>query len=242
MIALECFQQYPGCSNVDFEDCVLQKIFAKELSKKPSGLPINLKETFEKCFGLQKPNGDFIDCSTSGSSTFQLTLFAQQPIPGSRSPYAGDPISGIDVGHTFISLVQNNGGVEHRVAFGFYPSSVVNNENKEAPMVIIDDSGHTYSSSVTISLNCNQFNSALNNALSESNLKYHIETYNCTDYGIQVSNSVGLGVNDTTSPWIYSGKTYGNLSNPGDLGEDIKLTPGGSINSTGGKSPFTKCE
>ena len=59
--------------------------------------------------------------------------------------------------------------------------------------------------------------------------------------GIQIANSVNLGVTDTSSPWIYLGKSYGNSSNPGDLGEDIKNLNNANINSNGGTAPSTHC-
>lgn len=56
-----------------------------------------------------------------------------------------------------------------------------------------------------------------------------------------MANSVNLGVTDTTSPWIYMGKTSGNSINSGDLGEDIKNINNANINLYGGIAPSTNC-
>lgn len=196
---------------------------------------------FENCFGTPDLNGDFIDYSQAGNSSFELTLFADQPNPGNRDPFSGNPISGIDLGHTFLSLSTNFGGTQKTGTFGFYPSSEVNLNNTAVPMAIYDDGAHEYSVSVTIQLTCEEFNQVLNNSINATSNIYDLNDYNCTDYGIEIANSVNLGVLDTSSPWEYLGMTYGNSSNPGDLGEDIKNLNNGVINSTGGIAPLTNC-
>ena len=163
---------------------------------------------------------------------FTLTLYAKQPNVNTRDPFSGNPITGVDVGHTFVSMATNFGGLDKNITFGFYPSSTVDLNIRIAPMETVDDSNKPYDSSVEIQLTCDDFNTALNNSIiSSANTNYDLNNYNCTDFGISVANSVGLGVTDTSSPWVYLGKVYGNSSNPGDLGEDIKLIPNGIANN-----------
>jgi hypothetical protein len=168
----------------DFDNHVLDQLFKIELSKKPSGgKVINLGNEFKNCFGNPDSNGNYIDCSQTGNATFYLTLFAEQPKPGSRDPYSGNPITGIDVGHTFISLSTNYGGNQKTISFGFYPSTEVDLTNTTVPMSIYDDGGHDFSVSATIQLSCSQFNQVLINSVNATTNNYDLNNFNCTDYG-----------------------------------------------------------
>lgn len=161
--------------------------------------------------------------------------------PGDRSPFSGNPLFSIDVGHTFVSFSTNHNGSESNLTFGFYSSEEVDLDNPVVPMAIDDDGNHEYSASVTIELSCEDFNQALIVSIAASEQDYNLNEYDCTDYGITVANSVGVGVEDTTSPWVFMGRTHGRSSKPGDLGEDIKNVLKGEINSTGGTAPITNC-
>ncbi len=226
----------------NFEEDALSILFLSELSKTPSSsTEIDLANTFINCFGAADANGNYVDCAQAGNSTFELTLYADQPNPGNRDPFSGNPITGIDVGHTFLSVSTNYGGSQKNITYGFYPSTAVDLNHTNVLMSIYDDSEHEYSTSVTMNLSCTEFNLVLSNSLNATSNNYDLNNYNCTDFGIEIANSVNLGVLDTTSPWVYLGETYGNSSNPGDLGEDIRFLTNGSVNTTGGTAPSTNC-
>lgn len=235
----DAIEGLPECTSTDeMEDIIL---FTTNLSKDKGENAIDLMQVFEDCFGIPNQNGEYIDCSNSENSSFEMTLYADQPTPNSRDPYSGIPGVSLDVGHTFLSLVTNFGGSNTTITYGFYPSQAVDLQNPIVDMAINDDGGHEFSSSITIQLTCDQFNQAINNSISATSNNYDLNNYNCTDYGIEIANLASLGVLDTTSPWVFMGKTYGNSSNPGDLGEDIKDIPNGNINSNGGTAPLTNC-
>ena len=139
-------------------------------------------------------------------------------------------------------FILNYGGIDKSLTFGFYPSIEVDLNNQVVPNAIFDDSGHEYSVSVTLELSCDDFNQALQYTLIASENNYDLNEYNCSDFGISIANSVNLGVADTSSPWEYLGEIFGNSSNPGDLGEDIKELSEGLINSYGGIAPSTHCD
>ncbi len=139
-----------GMETVEFQDYILELLFRDEFSKKPGGILIDLNTASTNYFGSPDPSGNYIDCSQADSATFQLTLYADQPSSGTREPYSGNPITGIDVGHTFISLSTNYGGTQKNITYGFYPSSEVDLDNPVVPMATFDDGGHEFSSSITI--------------------------------------------------------------------------------------------
>lgn len=226
----------------DFDDEALEILFRIYFSKNKGGIPINLEQTFADCFGVPDASGNYIDCSDiEESDIFELTLFAEQPNPNTRDSYSGMVGINLNIGHSFVNLSTNYGGSSSSITFGFYPFVPVDYNATIVPMEIIDDGGHSFSSAVTIELTCSQFNQAITNSLLIQNQNYDLENYNCTDYAINVANSVSLGVLDTSAPVIYEGKTLGVMSNPGDLGEDIKLLTNGTVNPIGGIAPETNC-
>lgn len=224
--------------------CVEVELFRVSVSKGDGSNVIDLNGTFTDCFGPPDQAGNYIDCSMAGTATFELTLYADQPTPGSRDPFSGVPGINMDVGHTFVSLATNFGGVNSNITFGFYPQegSSVNLNSPIVPMDIYDDGGHEYHSSATISLTCDGFNQAMIDAVTAAaSNDYDLNDYNCTDFGIEIANNASLGVTDSTSPWVYLGTTHGASSNPGDLGEDILLLSSGTSNTTGAVAPDTDC-
>ncbi|NNE15166.1 MAG: hypothetical protein HKN51_09335, partial [Saprospiraceae bacterium] len=199
------------------------------------------EELFEDCFGEPNEFGDYIDCENSGNSIFEFTLYADQPVENSRDMYDGFPGFDLDVGHAFVSLNTNYGGSDKSLTYGFYPSQKVVLAIPLSPQDICDDSNHSFTSSVTIQISCDDFNQAISTSISAASNDYHLINYNCTDYAIEIANAVSLGVADTQGSVWFGGKPYGALSNPGDLGEDIKLVPNGIINPYGGNAPGNSC-
>lgn len=220
-------------------------IFRTYFSKEPGTVKINLAHALEVCFGTPDQNGDYIDCNSTGNSTFSFTLYVEQPNPGTRDAFSGTPgiRPSFEIGHTNISLSTNYGGTDKTLTFGYYPANGVDPDNPSSPMGIFFDGGHNYHVSLTMDLTCGQFNDVINASINASNTDYHVGDYNCTDYGIVVANSVGAGIVEVLTPVIYEGKNYGTLSNPGDLGEDLKSNTNGTlnINNSGDSAPESTC-
>ena len=95
----------------------------------------------------------------------------KQPSPGSRDPYSGNPLTGIDVGHTFISLSTNFGGNQKLLLLDFIHLKQLILTIQRHQMSIYDDGGHNFSVSATIQLSCSQFNQLLINSVN-----YNIQT------------------------------------------------------------------
>ena len=79
-----------------------------------------------------------------------------------------------------------------------------------------------------------------NNLGCNTELEYHLDDYNCTDFAIQVVNSIGLNVPTTSGTWSNGGGR-----NPGDLGEDLRdliLSPNMTRNDIGGLAESRNCD
>lgn len=135
----------------------------------------------------------------------------------------------------------NSESTNKSIVFGFYPTEDMNMNNVEYNSGIYDDSQHQFSVSVTYNISCIDFNNALKKALELTDNKYNALTFNCTDFAVDVTNSAGLAIPKTKSPIIFNGKYYGDASNAGDLGEDIRELSSGVIDSNGGESSSTIC-
>lgn len=171
---------------------------------------------------------DYLECfNTNQSAT--VTVYALEPNPGS-----GDTHNGSYVGHTFVSIQQGN----NTATFGFYPASdnIYPLINNSSPSVIGDDSGDPYTASISTTVTGSQLNTILNYAKNYENT-YHLNTYNCTDFGIEIGNKAGLNLPDSYGTW-----TMGGGSNPGTLGLYLlnrNSTNSQPINKNGGTAPQT---
>jgi hypothetical protein len=169
---------------------------------------------------------DYLKCFSQNLGA-KVTIFVDQPSPNSRSTWAGSPFNP-NVGHTFISIEQ--GGITR--VFGFYPSDGVDPLDPAISSVLVDDSGHSFDVSIEIDVSSSQLTNIINGTIAY-NGTYNLNTFNCTDFGILIASLAGVNLPDTNGSWPGGGG-----SNPGDLGEDIRiLTP--SSNSTSNTSGGT---
>ncbi|WP_299337558.1 hypothetical protein [uncultured Psychroserpens sp.] len=171
----------------------------------------------------------------------EITLYVDQPKPNSPDPYriTLNPFDPVDVGHTFIAIKQ---GTITRV-LGYYPiPDTINPSNDPSENVIScasilrDDSDHEFDVSIS---NTNVTPTQLTNiynSITGSEPTYNLNTYNCTDFGIDIINETNTNVPNTDGTWPRGG----NGSNPGNLGQDIRgmtnLPSGVTTNTTGGTS------
>ena len=169
---------------------------------------------------------DYLKCFDPTQSA-SLTIYVNEPSPGT-----GKTHNGTFVGHTFISISQGS----NVSTFGFYPVSnniypYINNSSSS----ILGDDGNgnkPFSASVSTTLTSTQLSQILNKA-KNYNLTYHLDTYNCTDFAIDIGNLGGLSLPPSNGTWPGGGG-----SNPGTLGQHIRSLSSGT-NTTGGKAPQT---
>lgn len=123
-------------------------------------------------------------------------------------------------GHTFIILTKTNGAVSLSQSFGFYPASPSLSTTGAYVKSQIKDDGavdHQYDASLSMP-NISQLdfqtveNLALNLAGSQ---QYSLYNYNCTDYALQVFNSIRVNNPLTIPDWIgaYTGIDFGRTPN-----------------------------
>ncbi len=173
---------------------------------------------------------DYLKCFdlTSGAT---ITIYVDQPVANSSDTWVdADPsILSIDpdVGHTYISITQN--GVTRTL--GYYPTPNTINPaigNNSSNSVIRNNEGHSYDVSISTNVSSSQLSNIID-GVSNYNSTYHLNTNNCTDFGITIGNMAGLGLPDTYGSWPFGGG-----SNPGNLGQDIR-----GMNSVNGSTIST---
>jgi hypothetical protein len=163
---------------------------------------------------------EVLDCFNIGSGAY-LRIYSTEPNPGS-----GDTHSGTYVGHSFISIIQGN----TVCTVGFYPEEETVNPltNTTSDSILGNDGGNIFSVNVGVPITGEQLGNIINYISSASNSTYNLNTYNCTDFAIQVGNLGGIPLPDCYGSWPYGGG-----SNPGVLGEYIRNHHElGAINTT----------
>jgi hypothetical protein len=167
-----------------------------------------------------------------------VTIYVDQPVAGSRSVVSSGNPNGGPVGHTFISIQQNVGDQIIIRTFGFYPSTVTYPLSPSSPSILGDDSGHGYDVSLTVTATSAQAQSILSFVRNYKNLNggnYNLNSYNCTDFGIDIANLLGININSQTGSWC----PFGSGHDPGDFGEDLRNintangAPGTALTNTG---------
>jgi len=152
---------------------------------------------------------------------YKLTVFADQPgSGGDRDTYESRYWTGVDVGHSFVKLEKiNTDGTITSQTFGFYPINSVNPaRNTTSPGQIKDNSSSPSEVSSVFNLSEKEFNQVLDYVKKSENNVYDLDTYNCTDFVIGCAKEAGVVIPDTEGKW-----PLGSGSNPGDLGEDLKI-------------------
>ncbi len=168
---------------------------------------------------------DMLECFDLNQAA-TLTIYVEQPLSGSSVTSYNR-----DVGHTFISIKQGF----NTAVFGFYPQGDwVNPFAPEDPSELINNEEHGYDVSITTSISPDQLTDIIDYSINYPTV-YNLNTYNCTDFGIEIGNIGGLALPNADGTWIGGGG-----SNPGVLGEVIRDLPSSSnysTNTTGGKAP-----
>lgn len=169
---------------------------------------------------------DYLECfdPTQGAS---VTIYVDQPITDS------DAIASTSdkAGHAFISISQNG----NTSVFGFYPAGNAGIFNPSGASAMGNDSDRIYDVSISKNINGSTLQSILNHSINYPS-SYNLNTYNCTDFVIEVGNLMGMELPDCYSNWGVGGG-----SNPGKLGQYIRnnFNADGTyiVNENGGNAP-----
>ncbi len=171
---------------------------------------------------------DYLKCFNTSSNAI-VNIYVDQPTTNSSNAWSVDGTN-VDVGHTFISIEQNG---KVRV-FGFYPSIGVSPYSPSTTSVLVDDSNHHYDLKVTINVSGSRLNDVINYT-NNYNSVYNLNSFNCTDFALNVASRSGVSLPDNVGSW-----PGGSGSNPGNLGQDIRASssfgPNTTINRNGGTS------
>jgi hypothetical protein len=171
--------------------------------------------------------------------THKVTVFVEQPVPGTRELWSiythsggsSGQTPGINAGHSFLSLEQTTpNGEKTIVTLGFYPLDK-NHSCTETPGAIREeDDNSLYNLSVgwDVSLeNFKKIRDGWNNWQSPS--PFSNCNRNCTSAVIYALNQGGLNIPSTSAGYNFPVGTF--TVNPGDLGEDLRANPhGGNLN------------
>ncbi|RPD43141.1 hypothetical protein EG028_02265 [Chitinophaga barathri] len=154
-----------------------------------------------------------------------LTIYVDQPLPGADDPFT---VLG-KMGHAFISIEQpGQMGVSRRF-IGFYPQTPVNPfGNTAAPAALGNDEGKKHDVRLPIALTPSQLQKVLDAILTYQEV-YDLESYNCTDFCMDVAQAAGILIPRNSGWWIF-----GRGRNPGRMGEDMRAMPG--VITKGGRS------
>ena len=173
---------------------------------------------------------DFLKCFDSTQSA-TLTVYVNEPNPGT-----GDSHKGTFVGHTFVSIKQGS----NISTYGYYPVSnhIYPTVNNSSSAVIGDDGNgnEPFSANISITVTGNQLQQILDASIN-FNQTYHLDTYNCTDFAIELGNLAGMNLPESNGTWPGGGG-----SNPGALGQYIRNQSSSNniaTNTTGGNAPAT---
>ena len=178
---------------------------------------------------------DYLQCFSNyggDDHTYQVTVCVDQPIPGSRTPWATVPdgIAGsssaanpVDAGHTWLVLTETFGSYSIVRNVGFYPQSNVYPWSASAQGALGDDDGHSYNVSLTVTVDNGQFYNILSYVSQGSSpgFLYNLNTNNCSTFAINALAAGNVTLPSTKSTWPDGG--FGN--DPGDLGQDIENMP-----------------
>jgi hypothetical protein len=129
----------------------------------------------------------------SDYTSYSITLYVDLPVDTDPSAVF-DPIS-FYAGHCFIELSKSNPFRTVRKVIGWYPNSgVVAISGIPSKGLIADDGGHEFQASYRISVDSAQFEATLQTLQSFQNRKYHISSFNCVDFVLELFNAAGVDI------------------------------------------------
>ena len=135
----------------------------------------------------------------------EMSINVEQPAAGKTKTS-----SGIDVGHTFISLTYNrfNGSTNreerYKLEYGFYPKdgfgglglTMAQGTKAVIPGMLKNDRGHDYNISKRYNITTEKVNDVLKASEKYSAQGYNVFTRNCTTFAVQMGRLAGIPVAD----------------------------------------------
>jgi len=169
-------------------------------------------QAYIKCFQDGKP-----------SAGYRITIYGDAPSGG--GVYKANPVTKNieDVGHSFVTFTkENTDGTAVNQTMGFYPSSTAT-VTTPSRGVMYDDSRHSYDVGVSVIVNKDVFDYALDYARQTAEgADYHILDYNCTSFAVGVGQRIGLNIPTGYRVWgTYNNVNYSGVC-PAGLVEDMK--------------------
>lgn len=195
----------------------------------------NIEIVFEEPDNPIQNINDYLECFdiTQGAT---VTIYIDEPEPGSGETWVtgwNGILPTAIVGHTFISITQG----DNTSVLGYYPSTdAVTPSNPSDSGVYGNDSGESFSASITKNINSTELELIINYIINNDSTTYNLNSNNCTDFGLAVADLAGLNLPEANDDW-----PGGSGSNPGTLGEWLNTNSTNSsdnINTTGGNAPL----
>jgi hypothetical protein len=141
-----------------------------------------------------------------------LTIYADQPRPGSNAP-----VYGTDVGHSWLSISQSAVGKTFTRVFGYYPETGASPMEPSDHGVLVNDAGHEYDVSLSIPITALELAQILNYINTKLPATYDLNDFNCTDFVIDACRAAGIRLPENPNSWLGGGGLC-----PGQLGEDLR--------------------
>lgn len=169
----------------------------------------------------------FYSDSECPNCKFSVTIYIEQPVPGTRTPYGGDGGSK-NGGHTFLSIQQvdfSSGALDDKIiTLGFYPHNNPSGNSEVPGSFYHENENSRYNISVTYPLTRIQLQ-AIQNYMNNVGELYNINTGNCSTVAVDALGSAGIVLPKTSINII----TLGDIEvNPADLGEDLRNNHAGA--------------
>jgi hypothetical protein len=180
---------------------------------------------------------DYFNCFNNipdDLTTYSVSICADVP-DNSNPSYL---ISGTYAGHAFIVLSKSSQGKSYTLSFGFYPNNRYLSVTGSQVGGHVNDDGvsqHEYNASLAMNnLTAVQFNTVLSTALTKSANLYQLcgsSSYNCTNYALDVFNSVRMGSDGpiVVPDWYGQFTDFDFGKTPSGLYYVLENTPGSQI-------------
>jgi hypothetical protein len=181
---------------------------------------------------------NYTDCFASvpnTNATMQVTIYVQEPFPGTTFNYGPN-----SVGHTAIGLTKSGGGQTVTQVIGFYPDAS-GKDKIHAPGKLVDNSQLAYNASITYNVDAVQFANLIN-YLNSPLPAYDLTDFNCTGYAVSACSYAGITLpNAYTTVGLPTPDHVPHLAEtPAGLGNSIDNMQGQpGVNTNGGTGPAT---
>ncbi len=187
--------------------------------------------------------------SDSKASSFSISIYSNQPVPGTNENFEGTQF-----GHSFVGItVQYEDNSSKTLYAGLYAEDTVNPllDKFDGAGFIQDDSNTKATSSLDKDISEDNFGTVLEFiAANSDNVTYDLNSYNCADFAKMCFNMAGGNPVRSKKREIKGNHLavgeydFGKMSMPGQLGEDIGKAGGTVTNKPfvpgGGNGEDTK--